>query len=34
MVVTEQGPRLSRPERELIRPLGIKQYGERLEGGE
>jgi hypothetical protein len=34
MVVAEQDPRLSWPERELIRPLGIKLYGERLEGGE
>jgi hypothetical protein len=33
MVVAEQDPRLSWPERELIRPLGIKLYGERLEGG-
>jgi hypothetical protein len=34
MVVAEQDPRLSWPERELIGRLGIKVYDERLEGGE
>ena len=33
LVVTEQDPRLSWPERELIRQLGCKLYGERSEGG-
>jgi hypothetical protein len=33
LVVTEQDPRLSWPERELIRQLGVKLYGERSEGG-
>ena len=32
-VVAEQDPRLSWPERELIRQLGVKLYGERPEGG-
>jgi hypothetical protein len=32
-VVTKQDPRLTWPERELIRQLGLKLYGERLEGG-
>jgi hypothetical protein len=34
MVVAEQDPRLSWPERELIRKLGINLYDERPEGGE
>jgi hypothetical protein len=29
LVVAEQDPRLSWPERELIRQLGVKLYGER-----
>lgn len=33
LVVAEQDPRLSWPERELIRRLGVKLYGERREGG-
>ena len=33
LVVTDQDPRLSWPERELIRQLGAKLYGERPEGG-
>jgi hypothetical protein len=33
LVVTEQDPRLSWPERELIRQLGAKLYGERPESG-
>ena len=33
LVVAEQVPRLSWPERELIRQLGAKLYGERPEGG-
>ena len=32
LVVAEQDPRLSWPERELIRQLGVKLYGERPEG--
>ena len=32
LVVAEQDPRLSWPERELIRQLGAKLYGERTEG--
>ena len=32
LVVAEQDPRLSWPERELIRQLGVKLYGERAEG--
>jgi hypothetical protein len=31
LVVAEQDPRLSWPERELIRQLGVKLYGERPE---
>jgi hypothetical protein len=31
LVVAEQDPRLSWPERELIRQLGLKLYGERPE---
>ena len=33
LVVAEQDPRLSWLERELIRQLGVKLYGERSEGG-
>ena len=33
LVVAEQDPRLSWPERELIRQLGVKLYGERPEAG-
>jgi hypothetical protein len=33
LVVADQDPRLSWPERELIRRLGVKLYGERREGG-
>jgi len=33
LVIAEQDPRLSWPERELIRQLGVKLYGERSEGG-
>jgi len=33
LVVTEHDPRLSWPERELIRQLGAKLYGRRQEGG-
>ena len=33
LVVTEQDSRLSWPERELIRQLGVKLYGERVESG-
>ena len=33
LVVAEQDPRLTWPERELIRQLGIKLYGERWEAG-
>jgi hypothetical protein len=33
LVVAEQDPRLNWPERELIRQLGVKLYGERSEGG-
>ena len=33
LVVAEQDPRLSWPERELIRQLGAKLYGERVEVG-
>jgi hypothetical protein len=33
LVLAEQDARLSWPERELIRQLGVKLYGERLEGG-
>jgi hypothetical protein len=33
LVVAEQDPRLSWPERELIRQLGVKLYGERAEIG-
>ena len=33
LVVAEQDPRLSWPERELIRHLGDKLYGERTESG-
>ena len=33
LVVTEQDPRLSWPERELVRQLGAKLYGERSEAG-
>jgi hypothetical protein len=33
LVVAEQDPRLSWPERELIRQLGVKLYGEQPEGG-
>ena len=33
LVVAEQDPRLSGPERELIRQLGAKLYGERPEAG-
>ena len=32
LVIAEQDPRLSWPERELIRQLGVKLYGERAEG--
>ena len=32
LVVSEQDPRLSWPERELIRQLGVKFYGKRWEG--
>jgi hypothetical protein len=32
LVVAEQDPRLSWPERELIRQLGTKLYGRRSEG--
>jgi hypothetical protein len=32
LVVTEQDPRLTWPERELIRQLGVKLYGERPGG--
>jgi hypothetical protein len=31
LVVAAQDPRLSWPERELIRQLGVKRYGERPE---
>ena len=31
LVIAEQDPRLTWPERELIRQLGIKLYGERPE---
>jgi hypothetical protein len=31
LVVAEQDPRLSWPERELIRQLGVKLYGDRWE---
>jgi len=33
LVVAEQDARLTWPERELIRQLGVKLYGERREGG-
>ena len=33
LVVAEQDPRLSWPERELIRQLGVKLYGELPERG-
>jgi hypothetical protein len=33
LVVAEQDPRLSWPERELVRQVGIKLYGERSEAG-
>jgi hypothetical protein len=33
LVVAAQDPCLSWPERELIRQLGVKLYGERPEGG-
>jgi hypothetical protein len=33
LVVAEQDPRLSWPERELVRQLGAKLYGELPEGG-
>ena len=33
LVIAEQDPRLSWPERELIRQLGVKLYGELPEGG-
>ena len=33
LVVAEQDPRLTWPERELVRQLGVKLYGERSEGG-
>jgi hypothetical protein len=33
LVVAEQDPRLGWPERELIRQLGVKLYGERAEIG-
>ena len=32
LVVAEQDPRLTWPERELVRQLGAKLYGQRLEG--
>ena len=34
LVVAEQDPRLSWPERELVRQLGAKLYGERRKGGQ
>ena len=34
LVVAEQDPRLSWPERELIRQLGVRLYGERPEGSQ
>jgi hypothetical protein len=34
LVVAEQDPRLSWPERELIRQLGVKLSGERPEGSQ
>ena len=33
LVVAEQDPRLSWPERELVRQLGVKLYGKRSEAG-
>ena len=33
LVVAEQDPRLTWPERELVRQLGAKLYGRRPEGG-
>jgi hypothetical protein len=33
LVVAEQDPRLSWPERELVRQLGSKLYGARMEAG-
>jgi hypothetical protein len=33
LVVTEQDQRLSWPERQLVRQLGIKLYGRRAEAG-
>jgi hypothetical protein len=33
VIIAEHDPRLSCPERGLIRQLGVKLYGERLEGG-
>jgi hypothetical protein len=33
LVVAEQDARLSWPDRELIRQLGVELHGERLEGG-
>jgi len=33
LVVTDQDPRLSWPERELVRQLGIKLFGRRSEDG-
>jgi hypothetical protein len=34
LVVAEQDPRLTWPERELIRQLGVKFYGKRWEGSQ
>jgi hypothetical protein len=33
LVVAEHDPRLTWPERELIRQLGVKLYGEQPDGG-
>jgi hypothetical protein len=33
LVIAEHDPRLTLPERELIRQLGVKLYEERCEGG-
>jgi hypothetical protein len=33
LVIAEQDPRLSWPERELVRHLGVNLYGERSEAG-